>query len=655
MSEKVQIDFTVDGAPAAKTLGELEQKAEQLNEALRGAELGSESYKRLNDQLAQTNREVKNLELGFEALDNEQVASEIGSVAGAVGDVTSAMILLGGESETLQQVAANVQMAMGVSMAFKGAIEGVSSAQKLWTNLAKQNIVVMKLQTIAQKVLNAVTKAFPIFLIITGITALVGAIIWMTQNIDKVKAKLVEWKDNLMWLLPPIWLIIKAYELLFGEIRSEIVETNKARQKAQKAITKDHQQRLKQIKDEMNAEEEAFNGRQDRFDLDIARMEAEGKNSNALKQAKIQDQLDHEKFVLESINKQIDSWRTYYEELFVLSGKSREDFIAQMRGQGIDLEALQQEALDLVEQQNDKIFAAETKLIAFKTDLRKQASKEEIEAAEETVDRLVEIRNDFLLRLEAAENEYLDSQLTAQQREENAVRDKYFTLLEEARQFGEDTQLLEEAQQQALFDIREKYRQQEQDAEDAAKLKAEQRQQEALDVAKKGAQDLANAAEELAKFQSDRAIKRANEKVARGEALTKAEIKQLKRQDKIQKAFALAQIASDTARGISGAIAAGAGLPFPANLGAIASGIAAVLSGAVQAAGVLGESVDIPTVDITESSSTGDASTNNVPDINDAAFGSTLLNQPPQQVVVVDSITDGINAVNVIEAGATFG
>lgn len=655
MAEQVQIDFTVDGAPAAKTLGELEQKAEQLNAALRGAEIGSEEYKKLNDQLAQTNREVKNLELGFESLDNEQVASEIGSVAGAIGDVTSAMILLGGESETLQQVAANVQMAMGVSMAFKGAIEGISSAQKLWTNVIKQNIVVQKLLTAAQKAFNIVAKANPIGIIIIAITTLIGLITWLVTHMDEVKAKLVEWKDNLKWMLPPIWLLIKAYELLFGEIRSEIVETNKARQKAHKAITADHQERLKQIKAEMNAEEEAFNGRQERFDLDIARMEAEGKNSNALKQAKIQDQLDHEKFVLESINKQIDSWRTYYEELFVLSGKSREDFIAQMKGQGIDLEALQQEALDLVEQQNNKIFQAETNLIKFKTDLRKQASKEEIEEAEETVNQLVEIRNDFLSRLEDAENEYLDSKLTAQQREENAVRDKYFTLLEEARQFGEDTQLLEEAQEQALFDIREKFRQQEIDAEKAKQKEIADARQQAIEVAKQGAEDLFNAAEELAKFQSERALKRANEKVARGEALTKAEIKQLKRQEKINKAFALAQIAADTARGISGAIAAGAGLLFPANLGAIASGIAAVLSGAVQAAGVLGDSVEIPSIDTPTASSTGEESTNNVPNINEAAFGSTLLNQPPQQVVVVESITNGINSVDVIESAATFG
>lgn len=50
-----------------------------------------------------------------------------------------------------------------------------------------------------------------------------------------------------------------------------------------------------------------------------------------------------------------------------------------------------------------------------------------------------------------------------------------------------------------------------------------------------------------------------------------------------QKRFALVQIALDTAKGIAAAVAAGAGLVFPANLPAIASGIAAVLAGIVSA------------------------------------------------------------------------
>jgi ABC-type multidrug transport system fused ATPase/permease subunit len=53
------------------------------------------------------------------------------------------------------------------------------------------------------------------------------------------------------------------------------------------------------------------------------------------------------------------------------------------------------------------------------------------------------------------------------------------------------------------------------------------------------------------------------------------------------KALALFEIAANTARGIAAAVAAGAGVPFPGNIGAIASGIATVLGGIGQAKAAL--------------------------------------------------------------------
>jgi len=635
MAEEVKIDFTVDGAPAAKTLGELESKAEQLNAALRGAEIGSEEYKKLNQQLVSTNREVKNLELGFEALDNEQVASEIGSVAGAVGDVTSAMILLGGENESLAEMANNIQTAIGVSMAFKGAIEGFSSAFKLFNN---------------------VLKTSPLFLLVAVIAAIGVGIAFLINKWDEFVGVLIAGRDAVVG-------VFNAIIEFFTGTEDAIVTTSMAEKKAheqrmsqKKEITEAHKERLNQIKEEREAENKAFNNRQEIFDLDIARLEAEGKNSDALKKAKIEDQLEHEKFVLESIQRQMDSWVKYYEDQFAMSGKSREDFIAQMKGQGIDLKALQDEADELLKEQQNRIYSSETELIDFKRQIREKNAAEQEKADQKELDRLHKLQQeklDFLTRLETAENEYLNSQLDKQTQEENAVREKYFTLIEEATLYGESTLILEEAQEQALFEIKERYRQQEKDAKDKQKEIDEQRQQEAIAVAKKGAQDLLNATEQLANFQSERDLKRAQEKVARGERLTEAEIKRLKRQEKINKAFALAQIAADTARGIAGAIAAGAGIPFPLNLGAIASGIAAVISGGVQAAQVLGESVEIPDVASVSQENSESESTNNVPDINEASFGSTLLNQ---QVYVVESdITDSQNGVNAIVSQATFG
>jgi len=53
------------------------------------------------------------------------------------------------------------------------------------------------------------------------------------------------------------------------------------------------------------------------------------------------------------------------------------------------------------------------------------------------------------------------------------------------------------------------------------------------------------------------------------------------------KALALFEIAANTARGIASAVAAGAGIPFPGNLAAIATGITSVLGGIAQAKSAL--------------------------------------------------------------------
>jgi len=184
--ESIALKFILDADKANLSLGELEKGYDALKEQIkktdRSTAEGKAAFKELSTQLAETGREVKNIELSFEALDNEQVASELGSVAGAVGDVTASMVLLGGENETMEQMAASIEKAMAISMGFKGAIEGVSSGMKLYNNLLKtgklQTILystATKIAGVATKVFNAILKANPIMLVVTAIIAAVAA------------------------------------------------------------------------------------------------------------------------------------------------------------------------------------------------------------------------------------------------------------------------------------------------------------------------------------------------------------------------------------------------------------------------------------------------------------------------------------------------
>ena len=111
---------------------------------------------------------------------------------------------------------------------------------------------------------------------------------------------------------------------------------------------------------------------------------------------------------------------------------------------------------------------------------------------------------------------------------------------------------------------------------------------------------------------------------------------------KTAKAAALAGILIDTAKGISGAIAAGAGVPFPANLGAIATGVASVLAGIANAKGIFakvggGGNVDTPTSVDTGSAGAGGmgALIPNIENIEQPTLGGT--DQASIQAYVIEN------------------
>ena len=201
MAEKVALEIDIDAKGAATSLGQLEEEAERLNEELRKVPLGSKAFKELKQELVGVNKEIKNTELSMEALDNEQVASELGSVAGAVGDVSAAFILLGGGGGPLEKTVQNIEKAIGVSMAFKGAIEGTQSGMKLFNNVIKNSAAFQKLNNTATVSAAAVMKLFGKStdttaksfkglkgaIIATGIGALVILVAELIANFDKVK------------------------------------------------------------------------------------------------------------------------------------------------------------------------------------------------------------------------------------------------------------------------------------------------------------------------------------------------------------------------------------------------------------------------------------------------------------------------------------
>jgi hypothetical protein len=201
----ISLKVLLEADTANMKLGQLEDHFAALQERIREVPRGSKEFDELSHSIARTSAEIKNVELGFEGLDREGVASQLGGLAGGIGEVTASLVLMGGENETMQEMAASIEKAMAISMGFKGAIEGLSAAKKLYNNLLKQGKIQVMAKAAAEKVaavgtwmLNAANKALnttmkmnPIGLVITALTLVVGAIIYFKDAIwDTIKTAL---------------------------------------------------------------------------------------------------------------------------------------------------------------------------------------------------------------------------------------------------------------------------------------------------------------------------------------------------------------------------------------------------------------------------------------------------------------------------------
>jgi hypothetical protein len=700
--EEAVIKIDIDSAGAGKTLASLRKDSELLNKQLEGASLGSKAYKELNSQLTQTNKEIKNLELGFEALDNEQQASELGSVAGAVGDVTTAFILLGGESDTMQQIAANIEKAIGVSMAFKGAIEGVASSRKLLNSLDKQSTiikikdaVVTKAVTAAQWLWNVALNANPIGLIIAGVGALIAAVIAFRKPIIEFISNWANLKVVLLALLGPIGWIIIAYQKLFGEE----AQMEKAREKQSRANKQRHKERVAQIRAQRDEFIDAKDAEIKEINHQIERLEAEGKSTDELKLKILKNERDKVKAVIDGNREILESKLALFQAEAALRGLSDEAFAKSM---GFNFQETVDGYTKQLEEQGKVLESAEWAIQKFERERKekaasasKQAADKQAEINEKAIadakavadkiaedekaiqDQLIIDKNAFIKELEGLESKYADSFLDKQQLEEKAVTDKYGALIEKAVKFGQDTLLLEEMQNNALLEIRANFKTLEDEQKEIDNQKElddlKQQNQDKLDLIKETAdntiaqaQNVISIVESISTIANGNEIQRLKDKQAAGEKLSKKEEQKLKRDIAMQKAFAVAKIAVDTAMSITSAIAG-------ATASAAGTGVAAVVTTPIFIAtqiatvlGAIGSAMAIlkkPTPSISQPSASGSTGGTDSKDLapdapNTDMFntGQTLLNQAPQKVYVLESdITDTQATIAAIKQQATVG
>ncbi len=314
------------------------------------------------------------------------------------------------------------------------------------------------------------------------------------------------------------------------------------------------------------------------------------------------------------------------------------DKLGSILDQQIEIEkAAAQSRLDLVNQQIAS-FGETTDLIVQ----RIQAETELVDIEE----RVIGQRSEQLTNLNALilEQKELQSELskvgkTEREQERIELDEHYDHLMDVARRAGEDTANITKARNDAIAALNKKFRDQ--------------------DVAEeqKRAKKIAETEQKLAQAKMDAATSAAN---VLGQVANI--VNQQAREGAVAaKVLAVAQVAIDTAVAVSGAIAQAQSVPYPGNLVAIGTGVAAVLGAIAQATTILngvnvsGPSAQVPTFSAPSASA---------PKTQQVTTSSTLLDQeqinianigPVQAFVVETEMTTTQGDIAQIQNQATFG
>ncbi len=687
----ISLKVLLEADTANMKLGQLEDHFAALQEKIREVPRGSKEFDELSHSIARTSAEIKNIELGFEGLDREGVASQLGGLAGGIGEVTASLVLMGGENETMQEMAASIEKAMAISMGFKGAIEGLSAAKKLYNNLLKQGKIQVIAKSVAEKtaavgtwMLNAANKALnttmkmnPIGLVITALTVVVGAIIYFKDAIwDTIKMALKPFQYAIDAVVDALqWLGIMESDSAIATRKAEeekaqaAIDSAKKRTEATEKLIKDHKKMTDSIVEDM--------------DWEIRKRQANGEDTKKIEADKLE-------FLIESAKKQkelqqqkikdlaAEEWARLKSGKFTLKGlKETAEGIKQALDEGI-------EATETIKELEQEVTINKIKENKKRRDSVKKAAadqkKIDEKAAEDAI-KLEKEKNQLLEDLEAKAIEdknvrALAELELAQERERQQLIEKY----------GEDTELmlaLEEEQLLKMNTLIEGIEQEARDKKAEADKLAKEKELENIEAVKQAKIEAAQQSMDLAlttlsaisevsnayadrdlkaeedRFNNLRATKQLTEKQLAAEEEKSAGIKDAirKRQFENDKKMQIAMAAINGAQALTSILA-----QYPKFDGGFAM-IAALASSVITTAATIAKikattftstpAPALPTLDSGDVSADGAGAAGGGAAITPVTNTSTILGN--QQVFVTETdITNTQNNVSVIEESATF-
>jgi hypothetical protein len=322
--------------------------------------------------------------------------------------------LIGVESQDVEKMILKVQSAMAVSQGIQGILEAKDSFKQLGAVIS-QTAIGQKVLTAAQivgatamKVLNAVMKANPIFLIIGGITALIGAFSYFTsstETAEKSNEKLNVALDRQLQLLESI--------------------ANESKRRNDKAL---------ELLEAEGASEEELHLKK------LSNMDAEKYQRDRLIKAQIN-----------AINKKTVLYKKALEEENWEVAKTIEDEIKASQQKYRELKIANKNYHDDIKIENASFSQDEI-------DEQNRIAKEAQDKAKENANKAREKKKEALDNIAKLEAEFRLNQKTEQEKEIFLVQEKYKQALIDAKKYGKDNSQLLLGQKNELKEIDEKYK-----------------------------------------------------------------------------------------------------------------------------------------------------------------------------------------------------
>ena len=417
--------------PLSGRLGELE---DQLYEMANAGDTSSDAFKALSAEVGRMKKVIMEVDLEVDAL-SMTTANKLG---GALGGITSgfelaqgAMGAMGAESERVEEALLKVQSAMAIAQGVQGIKESIPSFIALRNAIASTAVGQKLLASTsllaagAMKVLNFVMSLNPVLLIVTGITALVGAFAWLFSSTEKATEANERLNDS-----------IDRQNKKFEENQEKITKNadNRRRLLEANGATEEqlHQDTLRRL-------EEEEKGRKKNMSMLDSQIKSRIK---LLKRAQEEENED----LAKDIKEKIEADRQKFEQLKL---QNKEYYIAVKE---------ENKRFKDLEDQERKAEEEKNKQIAEKRREERKRQNEEARKQQEELNKLIiQAKNEELAKIEELDEQIYQSKLSAQEKEIIALNDYYFEKIELAKQYGLDYQALEEERNKKAAEINNRY------------------------------------------------------------------------------------------------------------------------------------------------------------------------------------------------------